>query len=89
MPIRIAANSVAGAAASIAVAVPDPVRVQEERRGGDADHAGGETVEAVDEVDRVDGDDDQGDGQQRALPLGQGDRADAGDRQPQDRQTLR
>lgn len=71
-----------------AVAVPEAVGVHEERGGGDADHAGRETVEAVDEVDRVDGDHDQGDREQGALPLGQRDDADTRDGQPQDRQTL-
>ncbi len=71
-----------------AVAEPDPVRVEEQRGGGDADHAGGQAVQAVDEVHGVDGDDDERDGEQVALPLGERDRADARDGDPQDGQTL-
>ncbi len=71
-----------------AVRHPDAVGVEEERGRGDAHHARREAVEAVDEVDRVDGDDDQRDREQGALPLGQRHRAEAGDGQPQDRQTL-
>ncbi|MGX1117946.1 hypothetical protein RKD37_003309 [Streptomyces ambofaciens] len=88
MPIRMAANSEAGAAALDAVRVPDPVGVHEERRRRDAHHAGRETVEAVHEVDRVDGHDDQRHREERALPLGQRDRAHGRDGEPQDRQTL-
>jgi hypothetical protein len=66
-----------------AVAEGQPVGVREEGQRRDADHAGREAVQAVDEVDRVDADHDQGDGDEGAPGLVQHHRAHTGDRQPQ------
>ena len=56
----------------LAVGVGEHVGEGEERDRADADHAGGQPVEAVDEVDRVDRADDQQDRQEHGLRRGRG-----------------